>query len=206
MTFDLFDNLPEPGSRGGEHSEAIGPGAVVLRGFALSRGSALREAIEQVQAEAPFRHLVTPGGFRMSVAMTNCGTLGWVSDASGYRYDPIDPDSGRPWPAMPAVFTELAREAAAAAGYPGFAPDACLINRYTPGTRLSLHRTATSAICARRSSPYRWACPQYSCSAGRNAPTVRHACASLTAISPSGAGRAGSSITASRRSPMAITR
>jgi len=140
MTFDLFDNLPEPGSRGGEHSEAIGPGAVVLRGFALSRGSALREAIEQVQAEAPFRHLVTPGGFRMSVAMTNCGTLGWVSDASGYRYDPIDPDSGRPWPAMPAVFTELAREAAAAAGYPGFAPDACLINRYTPGTRLSSHQ------------------------------------------------------------------
>ncbi|MCT9117373.1 DNA oxidative demethylase AlkB [Cupriavidus gilardii] len=140
MTFDLFDNLPEPGSPGGEHSEAIGPGAVVLRGFALSRGSALREAIEQVQAEAPFRHLVTPGGFRMSVAMTNCGTLGWVSDASGYRYDPIDPDSGRPWPAMPAVFTELAREAAAAAGYPGFAPDACLINRYTPGTRLSLHQ------------------------------------------------------------------
>ncbi len=140
MTFDLFDNLPEPDSRGGNDSEAIGPGAVVLRGFALSRAPALREAIEQVQAEAPFRHLVTPGGFRMSVAMTNCGTLGWVSDERGYRYDPIDPDSGRPWSAMPAVFAELAREAAAAAGYPDFAPDACLINRYTPGTRLSLHQ------------------------------------------------------------------
>ena len=140
MTFDLFDNLPEPDSRGGNDSEAIGPGAVVLRGFALSRAQALREAIEQIQAEAPFRHLVTPGGFRMSVAMTNCGTLGWVSDESGYRYDPIDPDSGRPWPAMPEVFIELAREAAAAAGYPDFGPDACLINRYTPGTRLSLHQ------------------------------------------------------------------
>ncbi len=140
MTLDLFDNLPEPDSRGGDRSEAIGPGAMVLRGFALSRASALRDAIEQIQAEAPFRHLVTPGGFRMSVAMTNCGTLGWVSDESGYRYDPLDPDSGRPWPAMPAVFAELAREAAAAAGYPGFAPDACLINRYAPGTRLSLHQ------------------------------------------------------------------
>ncbi|MCG5261822.1 DNA oxidative demethylase AlkB [Cupriavidus gilardii] len=140
MTFDLFDNLPDSHSRGGEHSEAIGPGAVVLRGFALSRAAALHDAIAQIQAEAPFRHLVTPGGFRMSVAMTNCGTLGWVSDARGYRYDRIDPDSSRPWPAMPTDFAEIAREAAAAAGYPDFAPDACLINRYTPGTRLSLHQ------------------------------------------------------------------
>jgi len=93
-----------------------------------------------VLAGAPLRHMVTPGGFRMSVAMSNCGALGWVSDASGYRYDGIDPGSGRPWPAMPAVFAELAARAAAEAGFQGFEPDACLVNRYRPGTRLSLHQ------------------------------------------------------------------
>ncbi|EER58787.1 DNA-N1-methyladenine dioxygenase [Acidovorax delafieldii 2AN] len=97
-------------------------------------------AVHGVAAQAPFRRLVTPGGLRMSVAMTNCGRLGWVSDRSGYRYDPIDPESGQAWPAMPALLRDLARDAAAAAGYAGFAPDACLINRYAPGTRLSLHQ------------------------------------------------------------------
>ena len=91
-------------------------------------------------AQAPLRHLVTPGGFRMSVAMSNCGALGWVTDRSGYRYDATDPDSGRPWPAMPAAFRELAAAAARAGGFEGFAPDACLINRYEAGTRLSLHQ------------------------------------------------------------------
>jgi len=98
------------------------------------------QAVQQVAARAPFRHLLTPGGLRMSVAMTNCGKLGWVSDRSGYRYDPIDPDRGQPWPAMPESFRLLALKAADAAGFPGFAPDACLINRYAPGTRLSLHQ------------------------------------------------------------------
>src|SRR6202008_3987232 len=119
---------------------AADEGAVVLRGFALARGDALRAAVAGVSEAAPFRHLVTPGGFRMSVAMTNCGELGWVSDRRGYRYDPVDPGSGEPWPALPASFRALALEAAARAGYPGFAPEACLVNRYEPGARLSMHQ------------------------------------------------------------------
>ena len=115
---------------------------MVLHDFvasAVEEGALLVE-LAAVTAAAPFRHLVTPGGFRMSVAMTNCGSLGWVSDRSGYRYDRLDPDSGHPWPAMPAVFRQLARQAAARAGFADFAPDACLVNRYEPGTRLTLHQ------------------------------------------------------------------
>jgi alkylated DNA repair protein (DNA oxidative demethylase) len=112
----------------------------LLRGFALGHVPALMPAIEIIEAAAPFRHLVTPGGFRMSVAMTNCGSLGWVSDRRGYRYDPRDPLSGRPWPPMPPVFVELARTAAQAGGFSAFTPDACLVNRYEPGARLTLHQ------------------------------------------------------------------
>jgi len=112
----------------------------LLRGFALSEEKAFLEGVAEISARAPFRHLVTPGGYRMSVAMTNCGALGWVSDRAGYRYDANDPDSGRRWPRMPDTFLGLAREAAAQAGFRGFVPDACLINRYSPGARLSLHR------------------------------------------------------------------
>lgn len=112
----------------------------ILRGFACAEDKALLESVAQVAAQARFRHLTTPGGHRMSVAMTNCGALGWVSDRSGYRYDTIDPDSGKPWPRMSNAFLELAISAAAQAGFDGFAPDACLINRYQPGARLSLHR------------------------------------------------------------------
>ena len=120
--------------------ETLDPGAVVLRGFASAREDALKDDVARASAAAPFRHLITPGGFRMSVAMTNCGELGWVSDRRGYRYDPVDPESGRPWPALPESFRALARDAAARAGYAGFAPDACLINRYVPGARLSMHQ------------------------------------------------------------------
>jgi alkylated DNA repair protein (DNA oxidative demethylase) len=111
----------------------------LLPGFARAPG-ALLECVAQIAARAPFRHLTTPGGHRMSVAMTNCGALGWVSDRSGYRYDALDPASGRPWPRMPPPLLELAISAAAAAGFPDFVPDACLINRYRPGAKLSLHR------------------------------------------------------------------
>jgi alkylated DNA repair protein (DNA oxidative demethylase) len=97
-------------------------------------------AIHRIEAAAPFRHLITPGGFRMSVAMTNCGSLGWVSDRTGYRYETRDPLSGQPWPPVPPKFLQLAQSAAAAAGFTGFTPDACLINRYEPGTRLTLHQ------------------------------------------------------------------
>ncbi len=120
--------------------EPLGPGAAVLRGFATSSEVALLAGVQDVTARAPFRHMVTPGGFRMSVAMTNCGALGWVTDRSGYRYDPIDPESGKHWPPMPDAFLRLAVDASAHAGLDGFVPDACLINRYEAGTRLSLHQ------------------------------------------------------------------
>ena len=115
-------------------------GALLLAGFAEPIDSALLAALDDVVRAAPFRQMVTPGGWTMSVAMTNCGELGWVTDRRGYRYDPIDPESGRPWPSMPPVFTELGARAATAAGFDGFVPDACLINRYEPGARLSLHQ------------------------------------------------------------------
>ncbi|HEV7611892.1 MAG TPA: DNA oxidative demethylase AlkB [Steroidobacteraceae bacterium] len=120
--------------------ERLAPGAWLLRGFALGKASEVLAAAEAVEAAAPFRHLVTPGGFRMSVAMTNCGSLGWVSDRRGYRYDSRDPLSGQSWPAMPPIFLELARRAALASGFVGFEPDACLLNRYEPGARLTLHQ------------------------------------------------------------------
>jgi len=120
--------------------QTLAPGALLLRGFALAHEDAVVAALSQVVARAPLRQMITPGGFRMSVAMTNCGAIGWVSDASGYRYDPRDPDSGRSWPAMPAAFAELATSAAASAGFDGFMPDACLVNRYDPGARLTLHQ------------------------------------------------------------------
>ena len=135
MTLDLFAaDAPEL------EDELLSPGAVVLRGFASGRADALKDDVVAVAAAAPFRHLVTPGGFRMSVAMTNCGELGWVSDRRGYRYDPVDPGSGERWPALPEAFRALARDAAARAGYASFMPDACLVNRYAPGARLSMHQ------------------------------------------------------------------
>lgn len=121
-------------------NQRLGPGTMVLRGFALSFVDGLLSALAGISAAAPFRHMVTPGGFTMSVALTNCGALGWTTDRRGYRYSADDPDSGQPWPAMPDVFARLAREAATEAGFAGFAPDACLVNRYQPGARLSLHR------------------------------------------------------------------
>jgi alkylated DNA repair protein (DNA oxidative demethylase) len=118
----------------------MGEGAVLLGGFAAQAADRLVAAIGEVAARAPFRTMITPGGRRMSVAMTNCGAAGWVSDRAGYRYSRTDPDSGQHWPAMPELFAELAADAAAAAGYPGFAADACLVNRYEPGVQLSLHQ------------------------------------------------------------------
>jgi alkylated DNA repair protein (DNA oxidative demethylase) len=129
-------SYPEPT----ESIEPITKGAAVLRGFARHQAAELVAVLNEVTAAAPFRNMTTPGGFRMSVAMTNCGRAGWVTDRKGYRYDPVDPMTGCAWPAMPEAFQRLARRAAVTAGYPGFEPDACLINRYEPGTRLSLHR------------------------------------------------------------------
>ena len=119
---------------------SLEPGACVLRAFARDEAAALLAAVERVAQAAPWRHMTTARGWRMSVAMTNCGRAGWLSDRRGYRYDAIDPETGRPWPALPAVFARLAERAASAAGFDGFQPDACLVNRYEPGARLSLHQ------------------------------------------------------------------
>jgi DNA oxidative demethylase len=133
---DLFESIGDTGAS----RETMAEGAVLLRGFAGPAESGLLTALRDIVAPAPFRHMSTPGGHQMSVAMTNCGSAGWVTDRSGYRYDGIDPESGKPWPEMPAVFCELAGRAAAEAGFDEFSPDACLINRYQPGARMSLHQ------------------------------------------------------------------
>jgi alkylated DNA repair protein (DNA oxidative demethylase) len=132
----IFDEPPTPY----DAPEHIAPGAFLLRGFACDQAEALIQAAQQVIAAAPLRHLVTPGGRTMSVGMTNCGALGWVSDRSGYRYSSTDPLSGQPWPPMPGCFAEMTARAAAEAGFEGFRADACLINRYEPGASLSLHQ------------------------------------------------------------------
>ena len=113
---------------------------MVLRGYALPVADALLQSLDEVIRQSPFRRMETPGGHLMSVALSNCGRLGWTTDHDGYRYTPADPLSGRPWPDMPPAFAALGREAAAAAGFAGFEPDACLLNRYEPGARMSLHQ------------------------------------------------------------------
>ena len=128
---DPFDNLSQ--------TLMLGPGAVSLDGLAKPVDRRLLFALNDLLLVSPFRHMSTPGGWRMSVAMTNCGEAGWVADSNGYRYDPVDPDIRRAWPDMPDVFLELAVRASELAGYPGFMPDACLVNRYVPGARRSLH-------------------------------------------------------------------
>ena len=132
MSPDLFahDHRPLP----------LGDGACLLPGIATADDVALIETLRSIADQAPFRHMQTPGGYTMSVAMTNCGEFGWVSDSGGYRYTGHDPTTSRSWPAMPTIFAEIARRAAAEAGYPEFEPDACLINRYQPGARLSPHQ------------------------------------------------------------------
>ena len=119
---------------------ALGEGAALLGGFAWQLEAKLLAAVDAIVKVSPLRHMTTPGGHRMSVAMTNCGGLGWVTDRTGYRYDPIDPETGRAWPIMPSLFADLAASAAENAGFPSFLPDACLINRYVPGARLTLHQ------------------------------------------------------------------
>ncbi|WP_137820332.1 DNA oxidative demethylase AlkB [Pseudomonas sp. 2FG] len=135
MTMDLFD-----GATTLESQEQLAPGAMLLRGFAVAHERELLSALAEVIAQAPFRNMITPGGFRMSVGMSNCGALGWISDTAGYRYGPIDPLSGQPWPPLPEAFLQLATSAAERAGFSRFVPDACLINCYEPGSRLSLHQ------------------------------------------------------------------
>jgi len=135
MGSTLFDQEPPRPS-----NEVLEEGAVLLRGFAYTQAPALLADVDKVAQAAPFRHLVVPGGHTMSVAMTNCGRVGWVSDRSGYRYDPVDPDSGAAWPPLPPSFLDIAVRAAAEGGFAGYDPDACLINRYAAGAKLGLHQ------------------------------------------------------------------
>jgi DNA oxidative demethylase len=136
LTSDLFDSVANTRPA----REDIAEGAVLLRGHARPLETELVAALRDIVAPAPFRRMFTPGGHQMSVAMTSCGKVGWVTDRSGYRYDAVDPESGQPWPAMPQVFAQLAEQSAAAAGFTDFSPDACLINRYAPAARMSLHQ------------------------------------------------------------------
>jgi len=136
LTADLFESLGDVRPS----QQTMAEGAVLLRGYAKPSEAVLIASLHEIEAQAPFRHMQTPGGHAMSVAMTNCGAFGWTTDRSGYNYVPNDPLSGQPWPAMPAVFHDLATQAAERAGFPGFSPDACLINRYEPGARMSLHQ------------------------------------------------------------------
>ncbi len=136
-TADLFadDALQQPAGR-----EQIGEQSYVLKGYALPWIERLLPELRRVLAQSPFRHMVTPGGFTMSAALSSCGELGWTTDARGYRYSPLDPHSQQPWPALPDAVRELAVLAAAEAGFSDFSPDACLINRYVPGAKMSLHQ------------------------------------------------------------------
>jgi len=136
LTADLFASVGDARPS----RQPIGEGAVLLRGFARLIEDDVIADLRDVVTQAPFRHMMTPGGHLMSVAMTNCGRLGWVTDRAGYRYDDNDPVSGKPWPAMPSTFCLLAEAAAIEAGFEAFAPDACLVNRYAPGARMSLHQ------------------------------------------------------------------
>jgi DNA oxidative demethylase len=136
LTADLFASVAD--TRPSRQSMA--EGAVLLRGWVRPVEREVIADIDAIVAQAPFRHMVTPGGHAMSVAMTNCGSYGWVTDRSGYRYDANDPLAGKPWPAMPPSFRALAGQAAAEAGFANFAPDACLVNRYVPGAKMSLHQ------------------------------------------------------------------
>jgi alkylated DNA repair protein (DNA oxidative demethylase) len=129
---DLFGNIAS--------TETAFAGVSLLRRFALKDELTLLADLDSIVMHAPFRHMVTPSGFAMSVAMTNCGELGWVTDRKGYRYDAIDPLTQMPWPPMPDSFVTLSRTAALVAGYADFIPDACLINRYQTGARMGLHQ------------------------------------------------------------------
>ena len=121
-------------------TEKLAEGAFLFRRFAAERAASLVQLVSGIAQVSPFRHMVTPGGYRMSVAMTNCGLAGWTTDRQGYRYSKVDPETGRAWQPMPLEFQRLAEKAAERAGFPGFKPDSCLINRYEPGAKLSLHQ------------------------------------------------------------------
>jgi alkylated DNA repair protein (DNA oxidative demethylase) len=146
MPSDLYsDDLFTALSPSATTNEVIAEGATILRGFTRSNGNQLIDMIARIDALAPFRQMMTPGGYQMSVAMTSCGTLGWMTDRQGYRYTNTDAQTNQPWPSMPQIFRDLARDAAVAGGFPNFSPNSCLINRYAAGSKLSLHQDRDEA-------------------------------------------------------------
>ncbi len=169
MTADLFASIPDVRPR----REQLAEGAFLLRGFAKTLEEDVIAALREITVQAPFRHMVTPGGHSMSVAMTNCGRTGWVTDRSGYRYDAVDPESGTPWPPMPQEFLTLAENAAGQAGFDGFMPDACLINRYEPGARMSLHQDKDESDFSAPIVSVSLGCLRFFCSAESSAATSR---------------------------------
>src|SRR5579883_2468482 len=190
----------------GASRELLAEGAVVLRGFARLEAASLVAAVAKIAAISPFRQMTTPGGFRMSVAMTNCGAAGWITDRAGYRYERVDPATGRAWPPLPSRFRALAARAAAMAGFAVFVPDACLINRYNPTPNCLCIATRTSAICRRRWSRSRWACRRRFCGEGFPARIGCGGSGSNMAMLWFGAAPRASSIMGWRRSPMATIR
>jgi DNA oxidative demethylase len=134
---DLFDDLPVPTE---DLHTALAPGAVLMRGLGRADDVDILQAVESVIAQAPLRHLQTPGGYTMSIQTTRCGSMGWVSEPGGYRYAPSNPSTRAPWPAMPQCLLDFAVRAATEAGYPDFVPDSCMINQYLPGNKLGLHQ------------------------------------------------------------------
>jgi DNA oxidative demethylase len=134
---DLFDDLPLPTE---DLQTALAPGALLMRGFGRGGDVDILQAVESVIAQAPLRHLQTPGGYTMSIQTTRCGSMGWVSEPGGYRYAASNPGTQQPWPAMPPCLLDFAVRAATEAGYPDFVPDSCMINQYLPGTKLGLHQ------------------------------------------------------------------
>jgi DNA alkylation damage repair protein AlkB len=201
---DLFDGA----FANGAEVEKLAEGAMLFRCFAAAEAVAIFQTVQQIAAISPFRHMVTPGGHRMSVAMTNCGRVGWTTDRRGYRYDPLDPDNGAPWPAMPPALRQLAERAAALAGFPGFDPDSCLINRYEPGAKLTLHQDQikTRSVTTLPSSHSRSAYPRGFSSVASRVMIAFAASAWKVAMSSCGAAHRASPITASTRSPTGITR
>jgi len=197
---DLFDFMPTDR----QFVESLAEGAVLLHGNALAYEYELLQDITQIAKVSPFRKMTTPGGHMMSVAMTNCGRAGWVADETGYRYERLDPETGMPWPEMPPVFVSVAVSAERQAGYASFIPDVCLINRYEPGTKPSLHQDKDGGVSTARSCQRRLGYPQHFSSATCDKPirSGRFSCA--TAISLSGADPHGFFIMASCHSKMAI--
>lgn len=137
LTFDLFSDEPQ---RPEPAVDQIGACSWVLHSFAMPWIDRLLPELDAVLARAPFRHMVTPGGFTMSAALSSCGSFGWTTDRQGYRYSSTDPQTNQPWPPIPEALLQLAAAAAAATGFADFIPDACLINRYVPGAKMSLHQ------------------------------------------------------------------